>query len=85
MEAAVAAGFVEALAPARLTVQATSTSSPTKPWKTLRVYHSHFENAPRFQQLPQPRTSFQIPEENPVDQARHRARYLAPATCGGRF
>lgn len=57
MEADVAAGFVEELDYRFRFIETPRPSSPTKPWKTLRVYHSHFENASRFQQLPQPRTS----------------------------
>ena len=63
MEADVADGFVEELGHYLHFIRVPSPSSPTKPWKTLRVYHSHFENVSRFQQLPQPRTSFDIREK----------------------
>jgi hypothetical protein len=67
MEADVADGFMEELDHRLRQHQTSHTSSPTKPWKTLRVYHSHFENAPRFQQLPQPRASFHIRKEKNFD------------------
>ena len=54
MEADVAAGPVEDLTNADADHQTSATRSPTGPWKTLRVSHNHFENATRFQQLPQP-------------------------------
>lgn len=63
MEADVADGFMEELDYRLDPIRLLSPSSPTKPWKTLRVYHSHFENASRFQQLPQPRDSFHIRKE----------------------
>ena len=66
MEADVAAGFVEELGYRLCFIGVPRPSSPTKPWKTLRVYHSHFENASRFQQLPQPPTSFAIGKEKPL-------------------
>lgn len=55
MEADVAAGPVEDLSYVDANLSTPEPRSPTGPWKTLRVSHSHFENAPRFQQLPQPR------------------------------
>lgn len=63
MEADVADGFMEELDHRLRQHRTPYPSSPTKPWKTLRVYHSHFENASRFQQLPQPRAYFDISEE----------------------
>ena len=67
MEADVADGFMEELDHRLDRIRLLSPSSPTKPWKTLRVYHSHFENATRFQQLPQPRASFRIRKEKSFD------------------
>lgn len=71
MEADVAAGFVEELDYRLAFIGIPCTSSPTKPWKTLRVSHSHFENASRFQQLPQPRTSFHIGKEKTLIHSHH--------------
>ncbi len=67
MEADAADGFMEELDHRLRQHQTSHPSSPTKPWKTLRVYHSHFENATRFQQLPQPRASFHIRKEKSFD------------------
>jgi hypothetical protein len=58
MEADVAAGPMEDLFTADADHHTSTTRSPTGPWKTLRVSHSHFENASRFQQLPQPQDFF---------------------------
>ena len=43
MEADVADGFMEELDYRLDRIRPLSPSSPTKPWKTLRVYHAHFE------------------------------------------
>ena len=52
MEADVAAGLMEELDHHRRFKVTKSPSSPTRPWKTLRVYHSHFENAFAFPTAP---------------------------------
>ena len=52
MEADVADGFMEELDYRLDPIRLLSPSSPTKPWKTLRVSHSHFENAHAFPTAP---------------------------------